>query len=185
MIPRPLRPLVGPGARIGWRLRVMRVSNCPGVWAALALSVMLPACAPLSAQTTRQEDIHQHAHDVMPFDMSKTVHIFKMTEHGGVQRVVTREAGARDEVGLIQQHLMHEAAQFQNGNYADPMTLHGTDMPGIKELQEGASRITISYTALPDGAEIAFETTDIHLVTAVHRWFGAQLSEHGADARAE
>ena len=161
----------------------MSASNRLGLWSALASSVMLLACAPLSAQTTRQEDIHQHAHDVMPFDLSKTVHIFKMTEHGGVQRVVTREAGTNDEVALIQQHLMHEAARFQKGNYSDPETLHGTDMPGIKELQEGASRITISYTALPDGAEIAFETTDLHLVTAVHRWFGAQLSEHGADAR--
>jgi hypothetical protein len=27
--------------------------------------------------------------------------------------------------------------------------------------------------------------TDLRLLTALHRWFGAQLSEHGADARAE
>jgi hypothetical protein len=58
-------------------------------------------------------------------------------------------------------------------------------MPGLKEIQEGASRISVSYTALPEGAELAFETTDIHLLTAIHRWFGAQLSEHGADAQAE
>lgn len=31
----------------------------------------------------------------------------------------------------------------------------------------------------------AFSTQDRHLLTAIHRWFGAQLSEHGADARAE
>jgi len=37
------------------------------------------------AQAT-QEHVHQMAHSVMPFDMSKTVHIFKMTESGGVQR---------------------------------------------------------------------------------------------------
>jgi hypothetical protein len=38
---------------------------------------------------------------------------------------------------------------------------------------------------LSDGAEITFKTTDPHLLTAIHRWFGAQLSEHGADAKAE
>jgi hypothetical protein len=58
-------------------------------------------------------------------------------------------------------------------------------MPGLRELQAGAPRLKITYAPLPDGAEIRFRTRDIHLVTAVHRWFGAQLSEHGADARAE
>ncbi len=54
-----------------------------------------------------------------------------------------------------------------------------------KDLQDGAPRVEVSYATLPAGAEITFETTDLHLLTALHRWFGAQLSEHGADARAE
>ena len=58
-------------------------------------------------------------------------------------------------------------------------------MPGLKELQLGAQRVKVSYADLPDGAVITFETTDPHLLTAIHRWFGAQLSEHGADAKAE
>ena len=58
-------------------------------------------------------------------------------------------------------------------------------MPGLKELQKGALLVKVSYSELPDGAEITFETTDLHLLTAIHRWFGAQLSEHGADAKAE
>jgi hypothetical protein len=121
----------------------------------------------------------------MPFEMSKTVHIFKMTESGGVQRVVVKDPRATDQVALIQQHLKHETERFQHGDYSDPATLHGADMPGLKDLQAGASRIMVSYTALPAGAEITFETTDLHLLTALHRWFGAQLSEHGADARSE
>jgi hypothetical protein len=58
-------------------------------------------------------------------------------------------------------------------------------MPGLKDLQLGARRIKVSYSDLSDGAEIMFQTTDSHLLTAIHRWFGAQLSEHGADAKAE
>ncbi len=134
---------------------------------------------------TPQEHVHQMAHSVMPFDISKTVHIFKMTESGGVQKVILKDPGATDQIGLIQKHLQHEAERFQLGDYSDPAKLHGADMPGLKELQAGASRIKVSYAALPDGAEITFETTDLHLLTALHRWFGAQLSEHGADARAE
>jgi hypothetical protein len=78
-----------------------------------------------------------------------------------------------------------ESERFQHGDYSDPATLHGADMPGLKEIQTGAPHIKVSYTPLPNGAEIMFETTDAHLLTALHRWFGAQLSEHGADAKAE
>jgi len=134
---------------------------------------------------SRQEHVHQMAHRVMPFDISKTVHIFKMTEFGGVQRVIAKDPKAKDQIALIQQHLRHEAGRFQQGDYSDPAKLHGADMPGLKELQTGASQIEVSYAALPSGAEITFRTTDLHLLTALHRWFGAQLSEHGADARAE
>jgi hypothetical protein len=146
--------------------------------------LLLLGIATVLAQT-RQEQVHQMAHRVMPFDISKTVHIFKMTESGGVQRVITKDPGATDQIALIRQHLQHEAERFQHGDYSDPATLHGGDMPGLKDLEAGASRIKVSYAILPSGAEIRFETTDLHLLTALHRWFGAQLSEHGADARAE
>ncbi len=121
----------------------------------------------------------------MPFDVSRTLHIFKMTEQGGVERVVTRETGTDDQVAFIRQHLQQEAVKFQNGDYSDPAKLHGESMPGLKELQKGVSHIKVTYTSLQNGAEITFETKDLHLLTAVHRWFGAQLSEHGADAKAE
>jgi len=134
---------------------------------------------------TPQEQVHQMAHSVMPFDISKTVHIFKMTEFGGTQQVIVKDPGSTDQISFIQQHLRHEAERFQHGDYSDPAKLHGTHMPGLKELQAGASDIKVSYTILPAGAELTFETTDLRLLTAIHRWFGAQLSEHGADAKAE
>jgi len=140
--------------------------------------------ASVSAQT-RQEQVHQMGHSIMPFDLSKTVHIFKMTESGGVQRVIAKDPAATDQIALIQMHLQHEAEMFQHGNYSDPASLHGSDMPGLKDLKAGASLVKVSYATLPSGAEITFETTDLHMLTALHRWFGAQLSEHGADARSE
>jgi hypothetical protein len=120
----------------------------------------------------------------MPFDMSKTLHIFKMTVWGGVESVVARD-GDREQVVLIRQHLKNESEKFQRGNYSDPARLHGADMPGLRELRANASHVKVSYSELPAGARIVFETQDLQLLTAIHRWFGAQLSEHGADARAE
>jgi hypothetical protein len=152
--------------------------------ASLAAFLVLLNCASAIAQTN-QEHVHQMASGVMPFDLSKTAHIFKMTESGGIERVVAKDPSAADQIALIRQHLQHEAANFQRGDYSDPAMLHGTAMPGLKELQIGAPHIKVSYRSLPAGAEITFETADLHLLTALHRWFGAQLSEHGADAKAE
>ncbi len=152
---------------------------------AIALTVLVIMGGALAHAQTPQEHVHEMAHGVMPFDISKTLHIFKMTESGGAERVVARDAAAADQIALIQEHLQHEADRFQRGDFSDPAMLHGVMMPGLKELQAGAARIKVLYGALPAGAEITFETTDLHLLTALHRWFGAQLSEHGADARAE
>jgi len=134
---------------------------------------------------TQQEHIHQMSHSVMPFDISKTTHIFRMTEAGGVQRVLAKDESATDQIALIRQHLKHEAERFQRSDYSDPAKLHGEGMPGLKELQAHGSEIKVSYADLPAGGEITFETTSLRLLTAIHRWFGAQLSEHGADAKAE
>ena len=153
--------------------------------ALLAAAICMVSWTWRAPAQTPQEHVHSSAHTVMPFDISKTIHIFRMTEQGGIQRVVIEDSSAREQVALIQQHLKHEAERFQTGDFSDPGKLHGNDMPGLKDLQSGGSKIRVSYAALPDGAEITFSTDDRHLLTAIHRWFGAQLSEHGADAKAE
>ena len=150
-----------------------------------SVAILLLFCGSAAFAETKQEHVHHMSHNVMPFDMSKTLHIFKMTESGGVQKVIVRDAGDIKQIAFIQQHLKHEAGKFQSGDYSDPAMLHGADMPGLKDLQAGADNIKITYAPLSEGAEITFETTNLHLLTAIHRWFGAQLSEHGADAKAE
>ena len=134
---------------------------------------------------TPQERVHRMSHHVMPFDMSKTIHVFRMTEYGGVQQVLVRDQSEMDQIVLIRQHLRQEAERFRRGDYSDPTKLHGADMPGLAELHANFSEVMVSYSELPAGAQITFETKDLSMLTAIHRWFGAQLSEHGADARAE
>ncbi|GGB96415.1 hypothetical protein GCM10011352_23170 [Marinobacterium zhoushanense] len=151
----------------------------------VAAGLLTVALAPAYGESTPQQHVHQMSHHVMPFDIAGSVHLFKMTEQGGRQRVVLREGQDEQQVALIQRHLKHEAMRFAQGDYGDPATLHGADMPGLKELADGASSIRVTYAPLPNGAEIQFETDDLSLLTAIHRWFGAQLSEHGADAHAE
>jgi hypothetical protein len=149
----------------------------------LTLAFLLASSAAAAAET-QQQHVHGMAHAVMPFDLAKSVHVFTMTDSGGIERVVVRDARDADQVPLIRQHLRKEAARFQQGDFSDPAMLHGKSMPGLAELQRGAKQIRVRYSDVPDGGEIVFETADRHLLTAIHRWFGAQLSEHGADAKA-
>ena len=150
-----------------------------------ALAVVLLLSSSTTFAQTPQARVHEMSHSVMPFDMSKTIHIFKMTESGGIERVLARGPGQTSQVALIRQHLKREAEKFQRGDCSDPANLHGANMPGLNELEANASHIKISYCELPAGAQISFKTDGLQLLTAIHRWFGAQLSEHGADARAE
>ena len=134
------------------------------------------------AQANRQVTVHDIGNQVMPFDLSQTTHVFEMTESGGVQQVIADDPSDNAQITLIQQHVQHEAMRFSEGDFSDPTSLHGGDMPGVKDLAAGVTQIEIEYAALPNGAQIAFTTHDLHLITAIHRWFGAQLSDHGSDA---
>jgi hypothetical protein len=124
---------------------------------------------------------------VMLSDLAEATHIFRMTDSGGVARVIIRGGTVQDQaaVALIRQQLQHKADAFRRGDYSDPASSSGGDMPGQKDLRAGAAHIKVSCSFLPTGAEITFETTDRHLVTAIHRWFGAQLSERDVDAMSE
>jgi hypothetical protein len=133
-------------------------------------------------QANSQTTVHDMGSQVMPFDLGKTKHIFEMTENGGVQQIIANDPNDSAQIALIQQHIQHETMLFSAGNFSDPTSLHGADMPGVEELAAGAAQIRIEYAALPNGAQITFTTQDLRLITAIHRWFGAQLSDHGSDA---
>ncbi len=130
----------------------------------------------------RAHQVHEMAGTVMPFALDRTTHVFEMTDSGGIQDVVAKEPGDTATIRLIRQHLMHESELFRRGSFRDPMALHGRDMPGLTELAAGSDRLRVAFQALSDGARITFSTDDPLLLTAVHRWFGAQLSDHAADA---
>lgn len=149
------------------------------------VAVVLLCFAGVAAAQAPQEHVHTMAPLVMPFDVAKTLHVFRMTDNGGIQRVVARDAADSGQIALIRSHLQAEAKRFQHGDYSDPASLHGATMPGLAELKAGAMRIKVTYANLRDGGQLVFATRDGHLVTEIHRWFGAQLSEHGADAKAE
>jgi hypothetical protein len=133
----------------------------------------------------RQTDVAIRGADVMPFSLKATTHIFTKTIDGGTQRVIAKDASDAQQIQMVREHLHQIQAQFQHGDFAGPSHVHGTDMPGLTELK-GAKpgAIAIEYQNVTGGAELTYRTADARLVTALHTWFDAQVSDHGDDAMA-
>jgi len=138
--------------------------------------------APMLSAQTRQEEVAARGAKVMPFDLEQTTHVFQKLDDGGLQKVVVKDPSNKKQIALIQAHLKEESEKFRKGDFSDPAKIHGEDMPGLAQLKAGAAKVDIRYTALPDGAQIRYTTKDSKLVTALHQWFSAQLSDHGHHA---
>jgi len=156
----------------------------------VAITVMLSILAILGALygtgalaiQSRQETVAERGVGVMPFNLEKTTHVFEATDNGGMEKVTADEPPDAEQISLIREHLLEEASRFGRGDFSDPAAIHGDDMPGLKELKSGAERFEFRYAELPNGAQIEFATDDPILVSALHRWFEAQLSDHGEHA---
>jgi hypothetical protein len=137
-----------------------------------------------TALRDRQAAVEARGTHVMPFDQATTTHVFAKTEDGGIETVTANDPTDSSQIALIRVHLEHEAQLFASGDFTDPATIHGTSMPGLTELQRGASDIAFAYADHPRGAAITYRTADTRLVAALHAWFDAQIADHGHHAHA-
>jgi hypothetical protein len=156
--------------------------------AALACGTLLSvlSATPLLAHATATPSPHEAmvergSKEVMPFDLNRTMHIFKPTAQGGVQSVIVHD-GDPQQVALVRSHLRKEATAFAHGDFSDPAKIHGMAMPGLAQLRAGANRIAVGYTNAANGASITYKTSDAKLIAAIHDWFAAQVKDHGAHA---
>jgi len=132
--------------------------------------------------SSREAAVAERGAKVMPFSLDATTHVFDASPTGGTQRVVADEPRDAETIRLIREHLRKEATAFRRGDFGDPASIHGKDMPGLAALEAGFTRIKVTYRDLPDGAAIAYHTSDRTLGAAVADWFDAQLRDHGGDS---
>lgn len=156
---------------------------------AVAVGVGLTACGDDSddgndgdALAERQEEVADRGADVMPFDLDATLHQFEPTDDGLIQTVRADDPTDDAQIALVREHLGEEVDAFDQGDFSDPASIHGHDMPGLAELEAGADDIRISYEDLPDGARMTYVTDEPELVTALHSWGEAQVADHGDHA---
>jgi hypothetical protein len=158
----------------------------PRWWLAAAIGVLALAGTlgvgyALGSRHTADDDaaaMVDRAASVMPFVLNATTHTFTKTDNGGVEQVVANDPSDQANIALIRQHLQHEADRFAKGDFSDPATIHGADMPGLRELQAGAQRLQVDCEQIPAGARITYRSTDPALVAALHSWFDAQNRDH-------
>jgi hypothetical protein len=149
--------------------------------AVAALAVLVTSSTAAAADKQRQTQVEHNSERVMPFSMDAAMHRFVPTPTGGVQSVLVHDNDAK-QVALVRSHLRKEAAAFSRGDFADPAAIHGGGMPGLQAMHAGANRIKVRYADVPQGATITYSTADAGLVSAIHAWFKAQVSDHGAHA---
>ena len=159
---------------------------------AIAIGVSVIAVAAVAVSVAARGGEHDGTHDrqaavaergsqVMPFDLDRSTHRFVKADDGGLQTVVSDDRDPK-QIALIRAHLRKEARLFRRGVFADPVTIHGPEMPGVAELRAGASRIDVAYGDTSTGAQLRYRTDEPELVDALHRWFDAQVSDHGEHA---
>jgi hypothetical protein len=137
----------------------------------------------MMADAQRQSEVANRGKDVMPFTLAATTHIFTKDAKGGIQRVVAKKSNDTAQIKLVRKHLQEIREQFLQGDFSGPSHIHGQDMPGLAALKAAKpGQIDISYKDVKGGAELRYKTPDAELVTALHQWFDAQLSDHGKDA---
>jgi len=137
----------------------------------------------MMANQQRYADVSQRGQDVMPFNLAATTHMFTKAAEGGVQLVVAKKSSDTAQIKLVRQHLQEIREQFLKGDFSGPSHIHGQNMPGLAELKAAKpGQIEIAFKAVKGGAKLTYKTSDIALVAALHKWFDAQLSDHGKDA---
>ena len=114
--------------------------------------------------------------------MERTTHIFEKQANGGVQQVISDDRDSA-QIELIRGHLTEEAERFGAGDFHDPEMIHGENMAGLHQLMTGYQDITMEYSDIEHGAQIIYTSDRADLVTAIHAWFEAQVSDHGPHAQ--
>ena len=135
------------------------------------------------ASEARLNEVQARGVHVMPFDLNKTLHIFTKVKQGGVQQVIAKNKNDTEQIQLIRQHLAKISREYNQGDFSNPVKIHGENMAGLQTLKTAEKgSLSIVYKELPDGAEIDYSSEKPELISAIHQFFDAQLSDHARHA---
>ena len=101
-------------------MRINKIRSTPQTRLAFLIGILITlgvlAATGMLTSANRQALIHAQGGAVMPFDLDRTMHVFKTTDTGGIETVIAKDTADREQIELIQQHLQHEAMRFGEGD---------------------------------------------------------------------
>ena len=68
----------------------------------------------------------------MPFDLNRTTHVFQMTQTGDILRVVVKDPKDTNKLSS-NGNTFSTKRRASKADFSDPATLHGQNMPGIRD----------------------------------------------------
>jgi hypothetical protein len=161
----------------------------PGWLLGLTLGLTLEAAAPTAPQGPPKPAADPHAQmvtrgaQVMGFDQEKTTHHFLLFADGGAIDVSANDKNdGREEMmatrDAIREHLPHIARMFGDGDFSNPMLIHGSNVPGTKELAALKARVKYVYMDTQRGGRVDITTTDPAALAALHTFLRFQIADH-------
>jgi hypothetical protein len=102
---------------------------------------------------SRQQVVAERGAAFMPFDLDATTHIFEPTDTGGIQTVVADDPADNEQITLIRSHLRDEVKRFRRGDFGDPKSIHGHEMPGVRILASKSHELVgVPSSGVTDGS---------------------------------
>jgi hypothetical protein len=114
----------------------------------------------------------------MGFPQTATTHHFLLKADGGVILVEANDAADAASRDNIRMHLSHIAKAFASGDFAIPLFVHDTVLPGVPAMKQLTGKIRYTFEETPVGARVVIATTDPAALTAVQQFLRFQIAEH-------
>ena len=148
----------------------------------MTMTLLVVALALTLADQAPKPDAHagmnaRGAH-VMGFDQDKTTHRFLLHPDGGAVDIFVKDPRDTANRDAIRSHLPHIAQMFAEGNFAAPMLIHDTNVPGTDQMTALKNRIRFAYVETPAGGRLDIVTTDAAALKAVHEFMRFQIRDH-------
>jgi hypothetical protein len=153
---------------------------------------------PAAPQTEKTKETHAdcpmlktHSHDEpgvsgmnergakgMGFPQTATTHHFILKADGGAIQVEANNPADTASRDSIRMHLSHIAKAFDSGDFAIPMFVHDTVLPGLPVMKEMAGKMTYKYEEIAAGGRVVILTMDPKALEAVQQFLRFQIAKH-------
>ncbi len=140
------------------------------------LVLLLLATVALAQTDPHHAGVNSRGDVAMGFDHGKTTHHFILRPYGGDIDVSANDAADSASRDRIRHHLSMIQKKFTEGDFTDPMFIHGRVPPGVPQMRSG--HVKYQYATTPKGAILKLSSSDQTTIAAIHDFLKFQIEDH-------